>query len=378
MNLLFVVVVPFPFGEASSIRAFNLCKLLSLSGHKVHVISDYPSKTEVNEEISFCTYENAETKYKNGSIVSKSMRAIEKYIDENHINAVLMNARYDRYDKIVSLCKKRNIKIFVESCEWYDASSFKLRKLDLRFWLNEKMIRYGFKKADGFISISELLNNHNYRLSKNSIYIPTILDVQKINWKESNNNSKIKIVYAGSLGRSKELLGPIIRVLAKNIDIQKKITFHIYGASFKQVCKNIRDKKLLNFVGDSVVIHGKVSQTTILEIVRNADFIFFLRPYRRSSNAGFPTKLGESMAVGTPVITNNTGDIEKYVYSGKNGYIISSLLESDVHDVLKKVIQLSHKQMDIMRKNARGTAEKYFDYKNYVSEIKSLFNNVER
>lgn len=374
MNILFVVVVPFPFGDASSIRAFNLCKLINLAGHQVHVISDYPSKTVVSAPLSFCTYEDAESKYDDGSIASRCLRAVEAYLDENPTDVIMMNARYDRYDKMAQIAKKRNLKLIIENCEWYDPSSFKLGRLDPRYWMNEKMIRSGFKKADGFISISELLDEHNRGLGKVSVRIPTILDVQGVAWKERNDHDKLELVYAGSLGKSKELLGPIIRVLAGNEELRNRIVLHVYGPSAATVEKNTHEPGLLQQAGDSVIIHGRVPQTQVPEIMSNADFVFFMRPYRRSSHAGFPTKLGESMSVGTPVITNNTGDINTYIQSGENGYIISSLSEEDVYHVLEECCSKTAEDMELMRRNARRTAEKSFDYRNYVGEIKELFS----
>lgn len=373
MNILFVVVVPFPFGDASSIRAYNLCKLMNMSGINVHVISDYPTKVPLKNKLKFCTYEDCQSQKEEKSIVKKSLERVNNYINTHKVDAVLTNARYDRFNKLVDICKKNNLKIYVESCEWYDSTSFKLGKLDPRFWANEKMIRVGFKKANGFISISQFLDQHNKSFGVNSVRIPTILDVKNTDWKKENKNMKIQLVYAGSLGKSKELLGPIIRVLATHKDIRDKIIFHIYGPSKEIVSKNIKNKDILKKVEECVKIHGRVPQTQIPEIMKNADFVFFMRPYRKSSQAGFPTKLGESMAVGTPIITNNTGDISMYLNTGENGFIIPSLVENDLYQTLKKICSLSNCEMVAIRKNARKTAEKYFDYRVYQEKIKLLF-----
>ena len=375
MNILFVVVVPFPFGDASSIRAYYLCKLIAMAGHSIHVISDYPSRITIDTPISFCTFEDAASKYKNGSIVSKCIRAVDNYIKKNNIDIIILNARYDRFNKIIKIAKQRNIKIIVESCEWYDSTSFKLGKLDPRYWLNEKMIRWDFKKADGFISISELLNNHNKCLGKISVRIPTILDVQHVQWNNNNEHSKLTLVYAGSLGKSKELLGPIIRVFERNEQIRHRVVFHIYGPSWEDVGRNIGSQELLKRVENCIIIHGYVPQNQVQDIMRNADYLFFMRPQRRSSNAGFPTKLGESMSVGTPIITNNTGDISKYVHSGENGFLISSNRDCDVEEILMKVINLSPKYRIEMRKRARETAEISFDYRCYLNVIRMLLDD---
>ncbi len=376
MNILFVVVVPFPFGDASSVRAFNLCKLLHLAGHNVHVISDHPSKTEVKTEISCCTYEDT-TKYSSSlSLASKSIKAVKEYIANHKVDVVLMNARFDRFGRLLSLLKRRSIKVLVENCEWYDYSSFKLGRIDPRFWWNEYMIRCEFRKADGFISISELLNGHNTKWGRCSVRIPTILDVTKTSWSRMTGNNKLQLVYAGSLGKSKELLGPIIRVLSYNSEIQDKIDLHIYGPSINAVANNIGDNQLLNNLDNCVYIHGRVSQTNILDIMKKADFVLFFRPNRKSSDAGFPTKLGESMSVGTPVITNNTGDISKYVKSKENGIIVPDLSDESVLESINYILTLSSEERSSMREKARKTAETAFDYRTYVGEIEKLLKSI--
>ena len=107
-----------------------------------------------------------------------------------------------------------------------------------------------------------------------------------------------------------------------------------------------------------------------------ADFQLFIRPNRRSSNAGFPTKMGESMAVGTPVITNNTGDIELYLTDSENGYMLRGNGIEAVRTVLDQILKLCVEDYVEMRKRARITAEQVFDYHKYVYCVEALLKEV--
>lgn len=376
-NIVFMVAFPFPFGEASSIRALNICKLLKYSGYNVHVIADFISES-IGDADMYCTFQGCLSKqppiYKRFQRPKAAVKALEKYCENNKVDIVLANARSDRFSSLVRLCRKKRLKLIIESCEWYDISSYKLGRFDWRYYINQNMIINGFKKVDGFISISKFLNDYNSSLGKKSIRIPTIMDVSKIIWKETLNNKKINIVYTGSPGTSKELLRPIIQALANNKVLQNKIVFHIYGPNIETVKKNIVDENLLSKVQTSVLIHGRVSQNQMPLILCNADYLIFIRPNRRSSNAGFPTKFGESMAAGTPVITNATGDIDLYLENGKNGFLLKDGSAETVQIILNKIIELGSDQIKIMRKNARKTAEKNFDYHHYINEIKKIFD----
>ena len=189
-------------------------------------------------------------------------------------------------------------------------------------------------------SISRLLDEYYTSIGTKSIRIPTILDVKNMRFSCNTDNEKIVIVYTGNPSTSKELFRPVFEALRENSLFRDKFEFHIYGPDKERVIANIdNDEELYRMVKDNVFIHGKVPQETIGEILRNADYQMFIRPLRRSSNAGFPTKLAESMAVGTPVITNLTGDIGLYLEDGANGFLANGVSSSSITDVFEKIYQ---------------------------------------
>jgi glycosyltransferase involved in cell wall biosynthesis len=69
-------------------------------------------------------------------------------------------------------------------------------------------------------------------------------------------------------------------------------------------------------------ILGCKPNTEALKIVKRSDFSIFLRDNNLVCTAGFPTKFSESIACGTPVLTNLSSDLGKYLIEGKNGYIM--------------------------------------------------------
>lgn len=376
MNIAFIVLCEFPYGSATSMRARNICRLLKLAGHNVHVISDSASDKsgEKSEEFSYeAVYKKCSSFLERQLVTPKSIKALKNYCKKNKIDAVLTNARYDRFNSVARFCKKNGMKMIVENCEWYDPSSFKLGERDPRYKKNQKMIIKDFKKADAFISISRLLDEHNRSFGRKSVRIPTILDVQNTEFETVTNNEKITIVYTGSPGRNKEFLRPLIEVLAKNEELRKRVEFDIYGPSYGAVCMNIGDEEILKKAGESVKVHGRVPQAEIQKVLTNADYLIFLRPQRRSSDAGFPTKLGESFAVGTPVIANDTGDLSLYIKSGENGFLLDGSECEELEKVLEVICSMDREDYQKIRQNARNTAEKSFDFRSYKEEIKEIF-----
>ena len=137
------------------------------------------------------------------------------------------------------------------------------------------------------------------------------------------------------------------------------------------------DNNLWNQVKQYINVHGRIPQTKVENAVRSADFTIFTRPIRRSSNAGFPTKVAESMAVGTPVITNDTGDISLYLKNGVNGFLLGNGTEAEILNVFETLISFDSEQYICMRKNARNTAECNFSYSSYIEEMNSFLKSTE-
>ena len=123
-------------------------------------------------------------------------------------------------------------------------------------------------------------------------------------------------------------------------------------------------------------IFGRIPQDEVESKLREADFSIFTRPIRKSSDAGFPTKLAESMSVGTPVITNNTGDISMYLHNGKNGYITFENSKEAIYDIFNTVVHMNKNELMEMRKQARYTAMNSFSYEKYKDGLLELISEA--
>lgn len=383
MNILFLVDTYFPNGVAFSARAVSFCRLLHHLGHNVHVITAHSQEMGVIPETVYmldtCTYECATTQKMRSVESFTGLNAFYKcvidYIKDHEVDAIFASACPQYFSKLRKMCNATGIPLYLEQCEWYDSSNFRFGRLDPRYIRIAHLINKEYCKADGIVAISRLLENHYLDLCSNVIRIPTILGVQSIPSRvnTSHSDTKLHIVYTGNCGVSKELLKPAIEGLVMDSTLRSRITFQIFGPDEATVMTNIGfDRAILTRAGDSVVLHGKLPQKEIQGVLMNADYQLFLRPGRRSSNAGFPTKLGESMSVGTPVITNDTGDIGLYVIDGVNGFLLREHTAKAVNEALHRIIQSSSKDRSDMRKAARATAETSFDYQVYSDKMRNL------
>lgn len=389
MNAIFVMSTPFPYGQAFSSRARNLTKLLCACGYHVHIISPESVGEENSDELAGVDYSvthinDPKTVLSLSGIGTAKpyMNAVNAYLTENKIDLIVSSSMIFVSGHLLKLAGKLQVPYIVEQCEWYDYSTFKYGKLNPYYREHIRMIEKKNRKVSGIIAISRLFEQHYSFQGVPAIRIPTILDVKNTGYRIERSNTAsdgvYHIAFAGSLGKGKEKMEPVFKALVKINQTGRNIIFDIYGPSEKDLLINIDgDNNLWNQVQPYINVHGRILQTEVENAVRNADFTIFTRPIRRSSNAGFPTKFAESMAVGTPVITNDTGDISLYLRNGVNGFLIGNGTEGEILNAFETLISFNGEQYIGMRKNARNTAECNFSYSSYIEEMNSFLKTVQ-
>lgn len=385
-NALFVISSSFPYGEAFSSRARNMIKLFNECGYKVFVIApDTQKSTDCIELESF----DYETHYVHDpkNFLSLSgigtakpyIKAIEKLSKYVKFNLIVSSAMVHVTNYLYKWSRENHVPYIMEQCEWYDDSTFKGGKLNPYYREHIRLIEKKNKRVDGIIAISSLFQKHYNSQHVPTLRMPTILNVSEIKYRTSvDSKNFIRIVFAGSLGKGKEKFADIIKALkiinAENV----KIKLDIYGATRKQLLENLENESnILTNTEDFINIFGRIPQEQVEDKLRNADFSIFSRPIRRSSNAGFPTKLAESMSVGTPVITNNTGDISLYLHNGNNGFIANENSIEALLDIFNRIVNMNSDDLTKMRKQARHTAESSFSYEKYKNGLLELIREAE-
>jgi glycosyltransferase involved in cell wall biosynthesis len=101
-----------------------------------------------------------------------------------------------------------------------------------------------------------------------------------------------------------------------------------------------------------------------------------LRPDARYAHAGFPTKVVESFAVGTPVLANLTSDLGRYLVDGRNGLVCDADSADAVVGTLVRALRLSPGQLGALRTEARRTAERSFDYRAHVGSVAAFLESL--
>ena len=84
---------------------------------------------------------------------------------------------------------------------------------------------------------------------------------------------------------------------------------------------------------------------------------------------------GCNWSSGTPVICNLTSDLGDYLIDGYNSYIVNNVNKQEIFEVFNKVLNVNLSKRKELYLNARNTAEKYFNYKNYENSVINFIVN---
>lgn len=375
MVILYEMPALFPYGTPYASRVLNFSRLLTHMGHKVIVFCDYISDLSLVQSDGIAYYEGVEihftsTKrnlFSKATVAFRTPLRLKSYLKNNHVDALIADSGAERFLRILKISKKYKIPIFLETCEKYHPSNWMFGQLAPRYWRFEYCWRFKYDKVNAVIAISRFLESHFKEKGKKAIRIPTILDVEKIPFNKESKKRSLSFVFSGALGHGKDSLVEFMTALNHvKSRLSRKIELNIYGPSKEAVREQLeKNATVMQELGDMVHYHGRIPQNEIpLRLLEN-DFGIILRPQRESSNAGFPTKLAEYMAAGLPVLANDTGDISLYL-NITNGILLENKSIENVENAILAIDSMSNEELSDMRKSARYTAEKNFDYRNYM------------
>lgn len=267
-------------------------------------------------------------------------------------------------ERIIRYCHNHDIKVVGDITEWYMPSDF-IRKLDTAL-----RMRWSNKHLDGIIVISRFLNNF-YR-ECNTIQLPPFVDVDEIKWKQQLDNkypNKIKLIYAGQPGVTKDRLDYIVNGLAGIC--HKDLLLNIVGITKEQYIQLFGST--LDLSNIPIIFHGRLPHNETVKLLMESDFQIFFRPNLRVNNAGFPTKYVEAMTAGIPVIMNRISNVDDYLKDGYNGILIENPIESEIRLALDRVSQMTRLEINQMKSNC---LRELFDYHQYVNELGTFMKRL--
>ncbi len=259
--------------------------------------------------------------------------------------------------------------------ERVDGNIWNLSKPHYRWVYNyfKKKEKEFLSEADYIISLThngkEVLQKQ-WQVTKPVTVIPCVVDTEL--FKPLANNSKLNpdsgltAGYLGSLGTW--------YMLDEMLDFFKVLLKKYPGAKFKFITKEkpqiILSKALEKGIPSKHFEVVAASRTEVPKQLADVDVgIFFIKPVF-SKKASSPTKQGEFMAMGIPVITNSgVGDTDFVINKYQSGMLIEDFNEVDYGKALENI----EKILNLDKKNIRSCAIDFYDLKKGIEKYHSVY-----
>ena len=149
---------------------------------------------------------------------------------------------------------------------------------------------------------------------------------------------------------------------------------HKPNAKFLFITKDNPDtiKKLVKNknIPSTAIIIQPAEREEIPSLLGLSNFsIFFIKPVF-SKKASSPTKMGEILGLGIPIICNSrVGDIEEIIKESKSGILIDAFNENEYKKAISEIENTTFTSDKLI-----GSAEKYYSLKEGVSRYNSIYS----
>ncbi len=379
MNILMVNTLPIPSGQASVNRLLSLAKGLVEQNVKVTILSTGKGPDKKFHSLDGVKYCNLKKGGNKVISLLKSLYNLLSYIrkNRNSINAIWLvsNSLLIIYP-LWFMCRFCKIPYVQEKSEF----PFVLMKKGLisKIWAYF-YTHTTYKLFDGMIIMTQPLLDYFRSLVKMKcrlIKVPMSVDISRFDNIKLNNIYGEYAAYCGYMGGNKDGIENLLEAFTyvENKHPQFKLVL-IGEASSNEEFETLKNKaKKLGL--RNVIFTGKVSRNEIPNLLCNAKILCLARPSSLQSVGGFPTKLGEYLSTGKPVVVTAVGDIPNYL--DKNN---SFIVEPDNNKVFgEEIIKILDNYEYAKSVAIRGkiTAKENFDGRVQALRLIEFFKNINK
>lgn len=187
----------------------------------------------------------------------------------------------------------------------------------------ERIRFYGVKGFTGIQVISNSLKEYyTSKGIKNIEVVNMFVDASRFEAVTKQPCEKY-IGYCGTLSLYKDGVDDLIRAFSIFSKSHPDYQLRLFGGfeseaveeELRRITENLK-------VTDKVIFAGRVSSSEMPQLLKNAEILALARPNNKQAQYGFPTKLGEYLATGNPVVVTAVGDIPNFLKDNVNALLV--------------------------------------------------------
>ncbi len=199
-------------------------------------------------------------------------------------------------------------------------------KVRVRRWAYEHL---AFKAFDGCLAISTHLRDYcaaHLRPGAGVLLVPILVDVGEFETDVADEVGD-RAAYCGFLSHPQSRA--VVEAFAAVADEFPSLRLRMMGGSMRPTAEDeLRELARALGVGERVDFAGAVSRDDLVASLRTSRVLLLPRPKgaaaEAAAEAALPTKVGEYLAAGRPVVVSAAGDIPLYLDDGVDAYLAPS------------------------------------------------------
>lgn len=381
-KIIFIVNDSFPNGGASANRILTLGKGLKNEGHDVEVVIIRPTEQEDKENrnplngsadgvcFKYMVRNNVWTnRTKPGKLtgiaegfintirhLSNSLKTHEKVIIIDTLSSISLSTGLYVFSKIHGL----KFIIHLDEYPWPHIFRDRYNPLYRSLFFAMK-----FRLYDGLIVMTSKLSKYYSRLKRSKApicHIPMTVDAERFALKKDKERSFL-VTYCGSMSVYKDGVDLLLESFAIFSKHNPEFKLQLIGKTEG----NPEYQSLLNMVKESgleprVIFTGEVPSGRIPRMLADSDMLVLSRRNNIQAQGGFPTKLGEYLLTGKPVVLTKFGEISDYLTDGVNSFISDEATAEAFSDKLDFVAKNFEQALEIGGAGCEAALQS-FDYK---------------
>jgi glycosyltransferase involved in cell wall biosynthesis len=225
--------------------------------------------------------------------------------------------------------------------------------IKLRFGFAQKRYLNACKKLLGLFVISTSLKKFFVGIGVPEERITIVnmtVDPLRFEGVVKDSASEKYIAYCGTASNNKDGVNKLIEAFGIVAQRHKDVKLYIIGETPSAEDKS-GNLQLVESLGikEQVTFTGVVPASNMPKILTNASVLALARPDSLQAQNGFPTKLGEYLLTGNPVVVTGVGDIPLFLKDGESALIVEPGNSKEFADKLCWAIENAEEALNIGR-----------------------------
>ncbi len=203
--------------------------------------------------------------------------------------------------------------VFAERTEYpfYEITPMRFHKR-----LLSKMYKFTLSGVDTFITCSSALESYYQPfLRKGKIVVVPFFVKESFIYSKPDSKDERQICYCGYMGNNKDGVEDLLKIfsICCSRDSCSKCHLVLLGSGEKNAMDRL--KRIVQELGieDRVTFRGQVSHNEVIKTIHNSGLLILTRPDNLQAKGGFPSKVGEYLCTGNPVLCTDVGEIKNIV-----------------------------------------------------------------